>query len=232
MSAAESSLHAIVLAAGSASRFGSPKQLARVGDRSLLTLAISRATEVAGQAVTVVLGAHVAEITPMLRHSGASIVINREWREGIASSIRAGLAQVPGSADGVLIVLADQPDVTSNDLGRLLAAWRRQPDSIAAASFGSTVGAPAIFPRWALRDLTELRGDSGARSLLHRYSDKLARVTMLSAAIDIDTPEDLLEREEAHRLARPAPATQVTATLDDQHTLRIVEDDADTKHPS
>ncbi len=197
-----------MLAAGAASRFGSPKQLARIGDRPLLPLCIGRAVQVAGHAVTVVLGAHAAELTPALRHSSVGIVINRQWREGIASSIRAGLAQLPGSADAVLILLADQPDVTHQDLARLVGAWRAQPDSLAAASYSGTVGAPAVFPRWCFQDLAQLQGDRGARNVLLRHLDRLIRVTMPCAAIDIDRPEDLLAREEAHRAAAPAPLTQ------------------------
>ena len=84
------SLHVIVLAAGASTRFGSPKQLAQVHGRPLLQLAVARAVEVAGQAVTVVLGANAAELVPLLRHTGASVVINREWAEGMGSSVRAG----------------------------------------------------------------------------------------------------------------------------------------------
>jgi molybdenum cofactor cytidylyltransferase len=142
-----------------------------------------------------VLGAHATQLTPLLRHTPASVVVNREWQEGMASSIRSGMSQVPGAADGVLLVLADQPGVSSEDLRRLAGAWRRQPDSILAAQYSGILGVPAIFPRWAFRDLAELRGDRGAQLLLKRYIDRVARLPMPSAAVDIDTPEDLLAIE-------------------------------------
>lgn len=207
----EPAIHVLVLAAGASTRFGSPKQLARIGDRPLLPLCVTRAVQVAGHAVTVVLGANAADIAPALRHSSVAIAINRQWREGLASSIRTGLATVPGNADGLLIMLADQPDVSHDDLGRLVAAWRAQPDSIAAASFSGQLGAPAVFPRWCFSDLMQLQGDRGARALLQRHLSRVQRVSMPSAAIDIDTPEDLLAREEAHRAAAPAPLTQSDA---------------------
>jgi molybdenum cofactor cytidylyltransferase len=186
-------LHAIVLAAGGSTRFGSAKQLVRVAGRPLLHTATARAAEVAGSAVTVVLGAHAAELTPLLTHSQASIVINRDWREGIASSIRAGVGRLPSSCNAVLLILADQAAVTAEDLKRLVSAWRRQTDYIVAARYGMTTGVPAIFPRSAFADLTSLRGDVGARALLQRNPDRVVRVPMASAAIDIDTPEDLLK---------------------------------------
>ena len=186
-------LHAIVLAAGESSRFGSAKQLVRIGDRPLLSLIVGRAAEVVGHAVIVVLGARATELSPLLRHSSASLVINRDWREGLASSIRAGIARLPPSCAAVMLVLADQACVTAEDLRRLAGAWRRQPLGIAAAQYGATVGVPAIFPQHVFGELSELKGDSGARVLLKRHADRLAKVFMPSAAFDLDTPDDLLE---------------------------------------
>jgi molybdenum cofactor cytidylyltransferase len=189
-------IHVVVLAAGASTRFGSSKQLVRVNGRPLMLSAVSRAVELAGHSVTVVLGSQAAELAPLLRHSPASVAVNREWSEGIASSIREGVAHAPATADGVLIALADQAAVTTEDLRRLAGLWRRDPSSIAAAQYAGTVGVPAIFPRWCFRELNELRGDRGAQTLLHRHVDRLARLPMPSAELDIDRPEDLLALEQ------------------------------------
>lgn len=185
-------LHAIVLAAGASSRFGSAKQLARLAGRPLLHTAVDQAAEIAGTAVTVVLGAHAAELAPLLSHSPAAIIVNRDWREGMASSIRTGVARLPPSCDAVMLLLVDQAAVTTEDLKRLVSAWRRQPEYIAAAHYEGIAGVPAIFPRSAFAGLQSLRGDTGARALLQRNPDRVVRVPMPRAAIDIDTPEDLL----------------------------------------
>lgn len=185
-------LYAIVLAAGASRRFGSPKQLVRVDGRPLMHTVVSRAVEVTGHATLVILGANAAELAPLLRHTAATVVINREWREGLASSIRAGIAHLPGCCTGAMFVLADQPAVTAEDLRRLAGAWRRQPHYIVAAQYGTTVGAPAIIPRIYFSDLGQLRGDRGASALFHRNPDRVVHVRMDSAALDIDTPEDLL----------------------------------------
>jgi molybdenum cofactor cytidylyltransferase len=187
------SVHVIVLAAGASTRFGSPKQLVRLKGRPLLHLAVSRAVEVAGQSVTVVLGANAAELAPLLRHTPATVVINRDWAEGMGSSVRAGVARVPAAADAALLMLADQPAVTAEDLRRLVATWRRQPHCMVAAHYAGTAGVPAIFPREDFAALGALRGDAGARALLKRGGERLVRVPLQSAAIDIDTPEDLLK---------------------------------------
>ncbi|MDE2051879.1 MAG: nucleotidyltransferase family protein [Gammaproteobacteria bacterium] len=186
-------LHAIVLAAGGSTRFGSAKQLVRIGDRPLLSLVAGRAAEVVGHALIIVLGARAAELTPLLKHSPGSVVVNRDWREGLASSIRAGVARLPPSCAGVMLVLADQACVTAEDLRRLAGAWRRQPLCLTAARYGATVGVPAIFPQHLFGELSELKGDTGARALLRRHADRLVKVPMTSAAFDLDTPDDLLE---------------------------------------
>src|SRR6185437_9349687 len=185
-------LHAIVLAAGASTRFGSAKQLVRIAGRPMLHATVTRAVEVAGNAVIVVLGARADELAPLLSHSPATVVINRDWREGIGSSIRAGVARLPAACSGVLLALADQVAVTAQDLQRLVGAWRRQPEYVVASLYSGAVGVPAIFPRSRFRELAELRGDTGARMLLHRNPDRVVRVPMESAALDIDTPEDLL----------------------------------------
>ena len=190
----DSNLQVLVLAAGAASRFGSPKQLARIGGVMMLQKAVSQATDVAGHAVTVVLGAHAERITPLLRQSPASVEINRHWQEGLASSLRLGISRLP-SCEGVLVTLADQVAVTVFDLKRLVSAWRRQPEWLIAASYDGHTGVPAIFPAWCFPDLLALRGDAGARAVLARHADRCLRIPMPTAGVDIDTPEDLLALE-------------------------------------
>jgi molybdenum cofactor cytidylyltransferase len=188
-------LYAVVLAAGASTRFGSAKQLVRVAGRPLLHMAVTRAAEVTGNALIVVLGSGAAQLAPLLKHTPGSVVINQDWREGIASSIRTGVATLPAACRAVMLLLADQAAVTADDLRRLAGSWRKQPQHIAAALYGGACGVPAIFPRSSFRALTELRGDTGARALLRRNLDRVVRVPMPSAAIDVDTPEDLLALE-------------------------------------
>jgi molybdenum cofactor cytidylyltransferase len=128
--------------------------------------------------------------------------VNRDWSEGIASSIREGVGHTPSTADGIMFVLADQAAVTTEDLRRLAGAWRRNPNSIAAAQYSGGVGVPAVFPRWCFRELNELRGDRGAQSLLQRHMDRLVRLAMPSAELDIDRPEDLLALEVRTQIKR------------------------------
>lgn len=204
MASPENQLHVVVLAAGASRRFGSPKQLVRINGRPLLHSAVARAVAVGGHAVTVVLGSGAAELAVLLRHTPASVLINRDWSEGIGSSLRTAVGNLPGSCDGLLVALADQVAVTTEDLMRLAAAWRQRPDCIVAASYAGITGVPAIFPRWSFAALAGLRGDEGARLLLRRYADRVLRLPMPNAEVDIDVPEDLL-KVEAQRTGREPP---------------------------
>jgi molybdenum cofactor cytidylyltransferase len=188
-------LHVAVLAAGPSSRFGSPKQLVRLGGSPVVHAMAATAASVGGGSVTVILGAHAREVAPALRTSSASVALNRDWQEGLASSIRAAVRTAPPASDGLLLLLGDQVAVTTDDLRRLWTAWRRHPVLIAAALFEGATGLPAIFPRWAFTDLLELRGDRDATRVLRANADRVVRVPMSNAGVALDTPEDLLQFE-------------------------------------
>jgi molybdenum cofactor cytidylyltransferase len=186
-------LQVTVLAAGSASRFGAPKQLAKFQGEPMLQRALVRASAVGAHVVSVVLGAHAQEIVATLGPGSATLVVNRDWAEGIASSIRAAVQALPGSCSALMLLLADQPLVTAENLKTLVQAWRRQRRHIIASQYGAVTGVPVIFPRWCFADLLALRGDQGARVVLRRYPDNVVRIANPEAEVDIDYPGDLDE---------------------------------------
>ena len=194
--------HVLVLAAGASTRLGSPKQLARVRGRPALQIVVETATAVAAQSVTVVVGAHAADIMPMLSRKGVSTAVNRRWDEGLGASLRAGIAALPSSCAAVLVVLGDQVALTPDDLRRLAAAWKGQDSVIAAAVYQGRPGVPAIFPRWCFEELAQIKGDQGAKHVIQRHLSRLVQVPMPNAAIDLDTPEDLAR---LNAVQRPDP---------------------------
>jgi molybdenum cofactor cytidylyltransferase len=194
-----SSLHVLILAAGASTRLGQPKQLVKLGGRPVLHRVVSNAVSLAGHAVTVVIGAHAREMTHLLGHSPASVIVNRSWEEGMGSSLRFGIAALPPACEAVLVLLGDQVGVTLDDLKRLASAWQGEESMLAASAYDGHMGVPAIFPRICFSELAELRGDQGARKILERNSYRLVRVLMPNAALDLDTPEDLVALTERYK---------------------------------
>lgn len=180
-----------MLAAGGSTRLGRPKQLLRYGGRTLLARAVAAGARHATTPPVVVLGAERLRLRAMLRreHVRCRVAVNARWREGMSSSLAAGIAAVPRAADGILVLLVDQPAVTAATLVRLVAAWRRRPRVAAAARYAGRVGVPAVLPRTLVREAKRTRGDVGARALL-RAQRTLTLVDMPEAAFDVDTEAD------------------------------------------
>lgn len=168
-------LQIIVLAAGARSA---------PSDGAALQQMLSRATAVSGHAVTAVLGDKAAEVAPALGRLPVSLVVNRDWNEGIAGYIRAGLHSLPGSCAAAMVLLGHQLAVTSADLQRLCDLWRRSPRAIVAAQYGGGYGTPAIFPRAEFPSLLRLRGDQGAEALLRGPMAEVIGVPMPGAMPD------------------------------------------------
>ena len=181
----------VLLAAGGSRRFGSPKLLSRLDGQTLLRRSVRVALGCRAAGCIVVLGANAIRLERELRDWPVAIVVNRDWRRGLSSSLRAGLAALPVSAPAALVMLADQAALGRADLELLIAAWRRQPRAIVAARADDVTGPPAIFPRSAFRELRRLRGDAGAKTLLRDTSRSVIGIGIPRAAFDIDRPADL-----------------------------------------
>ena len=164
-------MYVIVLAAGFSRRRGSPKQLAMFEGETLIARAARIAASV-GDAIVVT----TPEFATGLQ---ARVVINDEAEEGMASSIRAGVAACD---DDVLIMLCDQPHVTAAHLRALADA--RAP--IAASAYAGTLGVPAYFAREFRAELLALRGDRGAKAIIDAHRELVAAVPFEEGAVDVD----------------------------------------------
>jgi CTP:molybdopterin cytidylyltransferase MocA len=182
----------IIPAAGASSRMrGADKLLEPVEGRPL----IRRQAEVAlqtGCPVIVTLPPDQPERAAALHGLPVRQVIVPDAGLGLSASLIRGLAAVaPGCA--VIVLLADLPEITAEDLGRILDRHRHDPEAILrAAAQDGTPGHPVLFPGWALSDLCGITGDSGARDLLRRHADRTRAVPLPGrrAVTDLDTPED------------------------------------------
>jgi len=184
---------AVILAAGESSRLGRPKQLLRLGTETLLIRSARNGRQASSGRLVIVVGSGRLRLRSVLRRHAvaADVVVNPAWREGLASSLRAGIRRVAPDSAAALILLVDQARVSAADLDRLVRRWRRRPDRAAAASYAGRTGAPAIIPRPWFARVMRLRGDAGARRLLAGAAT-ITRVPVPAAAFDVDTPADAL----------------------------------------
>ena len=194
---AKPGLWCIVLAAGASRRLGQPKQLLRFRSKTLLRRALDVAASVSPLRTIVVIGAQAHRMRAHLQRTGTSarIVYNRHWAQGMGTSLRAGLKQLPPQARAALILLTDQPEISPRTIRKLLNAHRARPAFNIASMYENRLGVPAILPRHNWQRLRELDGDSGARDLLRdsAAAGRLISVPCPEASWDIDTPDDLAQ---------------------------------------
>ena len=187
------SIVGIVLAAGGSSRMGSPKQLLNIDGQPAIRRVTEQAIASVCDEVTVVLGAEEETIAAALDGLDTLIVNNASWTQGIGASIAAGVKSVRTKADleAIVLLLADQPAVTSNVIDELVRRYRSTGSEIVASQYGDTAGAPALFDAHHFDELCDLSGDHGAKRIIAAHHERVSLVPFDGGEIDLDTPDDV-----------------------------------------
>ena len=194
---------AVVLAAGSSSRMGVPKQTLQFRGESLLRRAALAALGAGCHPVIVVTGAHSELSRRELDGLEVREVLNTLWETGMASSIRAGVeGLVSADADiaAAVLLLCDQPHVTADVISGLIAAHRATGRPVIASTYGGSFGVPALFSRTLFAELARLKGTAGAKQVIKRYASEAHFLPFQGGEVDVDTPDDfsrLIECEHA-----------------------------------
>ncbi len=190
----DASCAAIVLAAGPSSRLGQPKQLLTIGGESLLRRTSRLALEAGFSPVVVVLGSEAPKFEPELRNLNVRTVLNGTWQDGMASSLKCGLAAIkalkPVPAN-LLVLVCDQPKLNQTILQALLDKHQSSKAQITASSYANISGVPAIFSQTIFPELADLRGDQGARRIIARDPRRVETVDFPGGDNDIDTEENI-----------------------------------------
>lgn len=184
----------LVLAGGSSTRLGTPKQLADVGGEPLLQRVVRAACASSLDEVLVVLGAHAAEIEEAVSMGRARVIVNADFGSGMASSLQAGMRALGPGVDRVAIILGDQPDVTPRLIDDLLELQEREGTPAAALAFGGLLHPPVVMARELWAGLESLQGDVGCRAIIRARPELVATIAAPSGRrhpVDVDTPEDL-----------------------------------------
>lgn len=184
---------AVILAAGSSSRMGSPKQVLQFGGMSLLRRAVLAALGAGCFPVIVVTGAHAELSRRELDGLDVREAFNPRWETGMASSIAVGLEGLIGAdadAAAAVFLLCDQPHVTAGVIAGLAEAHRITRKPVIASTYGGSFGVPALFDRSLFAELGRLAGGAGAKQVIERYAAQAHFLPFQGGEVDVDTRED------------------------------------------
>lgn len=183
----------IILAAGLSSRFGSEKLVASFGPigKSLIQNAVDVANGSKSNYVLLVLGHKSDEVMEKLKLGRAQMVLNKDFRRGLSTSIRTGISNVPGDCEGAILMVADQPFLSTRLLDRLIDAFRRKKAKakIICLSFKGEPRNPALFSKEYFPKLNSISKDHGAKQVIakHMQDATLINVDDERVFLDIDT---------------------------------------------
>ena len=184
----------VILAAGQSKRLGHPKQLVVYNGETLLNRAIDSAVETKIENIFVVLGAHFEDIKESISNKSISILINKNFEEGMASSIRCGLNEIISASpqiECVILMVCDQTYVSSDLILNLLSEHKKSDKPIIASQYENILGTPALFHKSFFEELLQITGDVGAGKIIKQNLSQVAIVPFEKGIVDIDTFEDL-----------------------------------------
>jgi molybdenum cofactor cytidylyltransferase len=186
----------VVLAAGSSSRLGQPKQLLWYKNTSLLKNTISQASKLADTTIIVVTGSNHELIQKEITGSKIKTIFNSDWEVGMSSSIVKGLKELLGlnpDIKKVILAVCDQPYLTSIVFENLISEHQKTQKGIVACTYSETLGTPVLFAKKYFNELLQLKGQEGAKKIINRFLEDAIAVPFEKGNIDIDTIEDYNE---------------------------------------
>lgn len=183
-------ISAIVLAAGESKRMGQPKLFLPWGPATILEQTVANFLSAKADEVILVVGEQSERALRLLRNCPVKVVVNPDYASGMASSIVIGLGQVAGQSQAIMLALADQPLVDPPTINQLVEAFSEHKKGIVVPVYQGRRGHPVLFSLKYRQELSELKGDTGAREIVARHTDDVLEVAVDNdgVLVDIDTP--------------------------------------------
>jgi molybdenum cofactor cytidylyltransferase len=182
----------IILAGGASTRLGQSKQLLKKGNYTFLENTIAAALKT-DSTIYVVLGANAHAHRKVINHLSVTIIEDINWSKGMGHTLKTGLKaalQENPSLTSVMVLVCDQPALSGEYLQQLLNLFNKSNKLIAASSYDSTLGVPAIFQQILFDSIFQLPDEAGAKRLLAQYPKDIESIKFQDGEIDIDTPKD------------------------------------------
>ena len=183
---------AIALAAGSSRRMGIQKLLVPFGGKTVITHIVDQLLDSSIDNVHVVLGSQAERISREIADRPVSIVTNASYKSGMLSSVRCGLRRLSPQCQTVLVVLGDQPSITSELINQMLRSFATSEKSILVPLYKGRCGHPILFSIAHRDDVLTHYEDVGLRGLLHTHPDDVFELAVSTSSVlmDMDYPED------------------------------------------
>ena len=183
----------LILAAGSSSRMGTSKQLLEIDGKSLLVRTVNIAIASLIKNIIVVLGSEEIAHRSVIHDLPVKIIHNTNWSSGMGSSLKAGFNafQTENIAKSIIVLVCDQPMLTSDLLQKMIRLYRSADRGIIACRYRDTVGVPVLFSSHYFNAIQNLNDDQGAKGLIYSNAHDMLAIDFPEGAIDLDTPEDL-----------------------------------------
>lgn len=195
----------IILAAGSSSRIGRPKQLLQLQGETLIHRITRHAFETNTGPVVVVLGSQAEVVQKAINNPHVHICVHSEWHKGMGSSIKAGLHFVQKkfpNASAIILSVCDQPFLETGHFRKLSNAFRKKRSEIIASKYAGTFGVPCLFGKKYFSDLKKLHDDQGAKSVIEAHRHEVHFISFPKGEVDIDTVMDY-EKAQTRLASKP-----------------------------
>jgi molybdenum cofactor cytidylyltransferase len=222
---AQARIGAVVLAAGTSSRMGEAKQLLRVGERTLLQQVIENVRGAGVDEIVLVLGHRAETIQESVVSENVKIVVNRDYREGMGTSLRTGVVALRPETDAAFIVLADQPFVRPETLQRIAEEYRKSDAQIVIPMYNGFRGNPVLLNCSVFPEVMALKGDIGCRAIFGSHAEGIVKVAVgdIGILLDVDNREDFERLKSFGSATIDEKALLRAADLEGRETLGTTE---------
>jgi molybdenum cofactor cytidylyltransferase len=182
----------VLLAAGTSSRMGRNKLFVELGGKSVLRRAVDTAAAAGLEPIVVVLGHEPERVQEELKGFECTTVLNADYARGMNTSLRAGIAAVPESARGAVVMLADMPFVDAAMIRELVERWRAADAPLALSTYGEVIAPPTLYGRGLFAEVLALDAESCGKRVVKRHREEAVEVAWPPSALsDLDLPEDV-----------------------------------------
>ncbi|MGC1475389.1 MAG: nucleotidyltransferase family protein, partial [Terriglobales bacterium] len=184
---------AVILAAGTSARMGEAKQLLRLGEATVLNQVVNNVCGSSVDEIVIVLGHQAETIKQSIATESLKVVVNESYRQGMGTSLRAGLSALPSEVDAALIVLADQPFVRSATFDQIIDHYQQSNAQIVIPVYKGFRGNPVLLDRSVFPEVMALTGDIGCRAIFGNHPEGIAKVPVedIGILLDLDSKDDV-----------------------------------------